>query len=79
MPPDTIDQAYFSSPNVPIETQPTLEPVTPVSPVMPSTPALAHLASLQSGTPFRPSRWEYETNFALGLNPPLCQTAIFKK
>jgi hypothetical protein len=87
VPPDAIDQAYFSSPNVSIQQLPTvsiqqlptLAPATPVSPVLPSSPAHAHLATLQSGTPFRPSRWEYETSIALGLNPPLCQTAIFKK
>jgi ubiquitin thioesterase protein OTUB1 len=65
-----VQEVYVQT--VPV-TPPAIAPVT-----LPHHPA-PH-AAIDRGGPFRPSIWEYETNFAPATpHPPLCQTAIFRK
>jgi hypothetical protein len=91
--PVSVSQPVSSPRSLPTSTYPSLpaahapEYYAPSAPVTtPSIPTVtlphhpAPHAPIDRVGPFRPSIWEYETNFAPAApHPPLCQTAIFRK
>lgn len=76
-PPNSIHDFYNAS-TMGMSSQQPSTPVSPVATVPSSIPAYS--AALQSGTPFRPSKYEVEREY-IDLNPgsTFCQTSIFKK
>jgi len=66
----TMHQNYLGASTISMESR---QPISPVTAVSPSS------GSISGGNLFRPSKWEYQPNYAsLNNTNNFCQTAIFK-